>query len=260
MIQFIYSLNSNRASAKAARLYLLLGQSNSNGEGTVDTGTLPANLSGAFANVKIINRNTGGTFAPLEYGVNQKDDFASGRSNGIGQELELGRLLAEYYKTDIYFIKVATGGVGVAAGQPWYYENGSLHTSFESYYNAAVNYFNSNNIEFVVCPAVWVQGEFDARSEADANAYSVNVVNAWNRIKTYVGNSALPIVQVRLRPDIPRTYVATVRAAQEQLATDSTTVHWINADDVTMVDSGLHYSMNGQIELSNRIFNILKTF
>ncbi len=246
-----------------ARVYLLAGQSNSNGEGLVSNiSDLPVNLQSQFSNVFIIDRHTSGV-ANLQYLVNNKDDTnpgASVRTNAIGQELELGRLLHNYYGHDIYFNKVATGGVGVQAGQVWYWVDGSYHTRLEGQHDQLISYLQSNNINYDIDALIWVQGEDSSNSSATASAYFVDALNCFTRIRTHVGKPNLPIIQVRLRTDIPRSYPSITRSQQELLAsTYPATIFWVNADDMVMIDNGIHYDMNSQITLSNRIFNILTT-
>lgn len=243
-----------------AKVYFLLGQSNSNGEGLVED-NLPENLQEEFNNIFIINRNTTGV-EKLQYLVNNKDDLTPGasvRDNAIGQELELGRLLHNHYNQDIYFIKVATGGVGIHAGQVWSYIDGYYHTIFENYHDELLTYFQDNNIEYDVEGLVWVQGEDSANDEINANNYFDDGLATFNRIRNYVGVDDLPVIQIRLRTDIPRAYPEIVREKQELLAsTYPETIFWVNSDDLVMIDGGIHYDMESQIILSNRIFNILK--
>jgi hypothetical protein len=254
MRSFISSFTGAR---RRARVYILAGQSNSNGEGVVND-DLPLNLSGEFNNVFIINRNTTGV-ENLQYFVNNKDELVSGppELEAIGQELELGRLLHNHYKTDIYFIKVATGGVGVHTGQVWSYIDGSYHTALEGYYDTLLEYFTNNNIAFDAKGLIWVQGEDSSNVEETAIAYFDDALATFNRIRTYVDEPNMPIIQVRLT-EIANPFWETTRAKQELLSSTYSSIYYVNADDVEKEVDNLHYSMEGQIELSNRIFNILK--
>lgn len=255
--------SANSVNNDRARVYILAGQSNSNGEGLVSVlSDLPTNLQSQFDNVFIIDRHTSGV-DNLQYLVNNKDDTnqgASVRTNAIGQELELGRLLNQYYGHDIYFNKVATGGVGVHAGQVWYWVDGSYHTRLEGQHDQLLSHLQSNNIDYDIDALIWVQGEDSSNSSLTANAYFDDALACFTRIRTYVGKPNLPVIQVRLRTDIPRTYPSITRGKQELLAsTYPATIFYVNADDTVMIDNGIHYDMNSQITLSNRIFNILTT-
>ena len=268
MISIISSCGSeipNFHNKAPVKVIWLAGQSNSNGEGTVDDaeGPLPTDLQGIHSDILIMSN--GITFHPLRYGLNgvgnQKDDFTNGRENGIGQEMKLGRLMADAYGETIYIIKEGEGGNSIA--DEWNPDTGASEgerwPEWDAKWTAAKAFFAANGLEYEVVALVWAQGEADTGAGNAAN-YQTNLSNLIARFRgsDNANNSALPVIIPLLRLDIPRPDPGTIRNIQLATAAADANVYTVNVDDVPMVDAGIHHSMNGQITMSERIWSILQ--
>ena len=259
---FFNSLNSS-SSNPTVPVYILAGQSNSNGEGEVGgaEGALPLDLQN-LTGVYILNNQTSNTYELLSYsstGANQKDNPSSGRPNGIGQEMKLGQLLSGFHSQDVFFIKEATGSQKIADGGTWHPSpQGARWTSLTSKLNFSRQYFQNNNLNFEIRAVIWAQGEADGLNSADANNYESNLLEVISEFRSLTEVPDLPFLMFRLRTDIPRAFSSTVRAAMESVAALDTNAYTIDIDDIPLIDSNIHYSMNGQITASERAFAVIQ--
>ena len=256
----------NFHSTAPAIVLWLAGQSNSNGEGEVGgaEGALPVELQGTHSDIMIMSN--GITFQPLVYGVknvgNQKDDFDNGRENGIGQEMKLGRLMADFYGRTIYIVKEALGGNSIA--DEWNPDTGASEgarwAEWDAKWTAAKAFFLANDLEYEVVALVWAQGEADSNN-TDGPNYQTNLTNLISRFRgaENANDSTLKVITPLIRLDIPRNNPTDVRNAQIAVAAADANVYTVNVDDVPMVDAGIHHSMNGQITMSERIWNVINT-
>ena len=100
---------------------------------------------------------------------------------------------------------------------------------------------------------IWYQGEQDANSEAQANAYSANLAGLDNRFERdcLAYTSFFNFITVRISNLIAPVYVPTVRAAQEQY-------NFVNVDDLELGDDGLHFVSAAQNTMAERFFAKIK--
>ena len=97
---------------------------------------------------------------------------------------------------------------------------------------------------------VWMQGERDASTAADAQAYGTRLHEFVRQARLALAEPELPVVIGRINaPD--RIYRAAVRRAQSDIALSVPFSACVDTDDLTLLDS-VHYDAGSLVILGRR--------
>lgn len=262
-----------------AYILLIWGQSNSYGAADIDVlglndleveGILPLSMQQVYEKTYIGSIfGSGDTIENLHYTYNH---FYPGQSTtslqSVGHELKIAKLINDAYPNkDLIIFKVALGGRSLGSND---YFNPNSYTGYcaqaETYWNNIMKpWLNSKYGQggWLNIGTIWSQGEADAVSETSANQYSTLLPLLITRLRNMVGDNRSPFLCVRLRTDIPVDYPEIVRAAMESVIPVTNNAYLINIDDIPMqydpnpVADGIHYTMLGQFDVAERVFEIL---
>lgn len=240
-----------------ARFIILAGQSNSVGNSGIEPSEAPQYFSSDYSNVdgysvKIFYNNEWQT---LEYGTNNQ----AGDSGAFGQEMEIGYRAAKKWKSNIYILKVAQVSTGLA--QDASEDDWNVNTDGELYDDLIAKISASTVlITETWKPAfmLWVQGERDSRNATKANAYATNLTAFINGIRG-TAVQYIPFVALKLNDNIPAgtyPYISTIRAAQDSTANRIDTCFTIESNGFELQDDSIHYTGQGQIDISNAALNL----
>lgn len=263
---FSASLILHAAPAGAdVKLFLLAGQSNMQGMGGFPGATYgstyyppddpcPAPYNAVQTNVKFWDYGTpsGGENRPETVGagwVDLRPGFGWYPSE-FGPEVSLGYALSQKYPDDeIYLVKYAKGSTTLASD--WRTDgSGECYNWFQKRVTAALKSLSGSDP--VVAGMIWMQGEGDAKTTADANAYADNLAKFIAKIRSDVATPDMPFVIGRISDYyLSRVGGATVRNAQKSVADRDENVSWFSTDDLEYAYVG-HFGTQGQIDLGNR--------
>lgn len=178
------------------------------------------------------------------------------RKDMIGPEFGFAQAMSEVYPAEeIHLIKVARGGTAIdwwlpdAKGK----ENG--HTVLLANLKNALEKIDG---DYEIVGMLWMQGESDAKQQADAEAYPKKLEHLIALMRKETGKPELPFVIGRLStrilesPKFKMTFVKTVQSGQEAAAKHGRHVHVINTDDLSQRDDLVHFDQEGQMGLGNR--------
>jgi hypothetical protein len=180
------------------KIFLLLGQSNMAGRGTI---TLEyQNMQ--YERVLMLNKNNEWVLAkhPLH--------FDKPKVAGVGPGLSFGAALADAFPQDtIYLVPCAVGGTSISKWEPGAYDKS---TDTHPYDDALLRIKEAMK-KGKITGAIWLQGESDSNPKA-AEAYLSKLNELINRIRQETGNPKLPFIVGELG-----TYRANYQLINKQL-------------------------------------------
>lgn len=268
-------------SADPAQVYLLSGQSNMQGSGTLEEltdeqrATIPEAL---YWN--------GRTFEPLTPGTTK----LSANLERFGPELQFARRLAEANPGDpFYIVKYA------ASGQPLDYRLSSQEWQGDTYGPGRSNFYPGKNDDdpnagtryrqmiksmrgalawlrehepdFQVSGFLWMQGEADGKHEIPAKDYAANLRYLHERLMEDLAIPPCPMIYGQVLPYSPpaerfthRDEVRQSMANADRASGHPDSYEWaymISTDDIALKDDTVHYSSEGLFELSDRFYDAL---
>jgi Carbohydrate esterase, sialic acid-specific acetylesterase len=99
----------------------------------------------------------------------------------------------------------------------------------------------------------WMQGESDAEYASTAEAYEANLISLIAAVRASFNNPNLPFIYGRIDDQNPSAfpYAATVRAAQDAVASSIPCVYEVDTDSLPLRYDDTHYTSQGIIELGN---------
>jgi hypothetical protein len=99
----------------------------------------------------------------------------------------------------------------------------------------------------------WMQGESDAEYASTADAYESNLISLIAAVRASFNNPNLPVIYGRIDDQNPSDfpYAATVRAAQDAVASSIPHVYEVDTDSLPLRYDDTHYTSQGIIELGN---------
>ena len=161
-------------------IYLLMGQSNMAGRGPI-TPELAA-----VGNARVFMLNAAGEWVPAKNPVH----FDKPKVAGVGPGLSFGVAMAEANpNVRIGLVPCAVGGTAIRYWQPGAYDEA---TKTHPYDDAVLRIQNAMRCG-VVRGMLWHQGEADS-NPASAAAYLPKLTELIGRVRTLVGQPALPVV------------------------------------------------------------------
>jgi hypothetical protein len=228
----------------ATKVFLLAGQSNMAGEGTV------ADLAAEYASqpdVKFWNNNQ---WVALQGG------FGDGTSGKLfGPEIGFGHRLHELFPDDdIYLVKYGLTSTNLAV--QWKPDGtGPCYNTFKTTANAAIANLTAAGKSPVVAGMIWMQGENDALDSTYAPAYASNLTNFITTVRhdfatpnmRFVAGRILACYGTTTNSDLVRNALMTVPGLVGNGS-------WVNTDDLPLAFTG-HYGTQGQLELGTRFAN-----
>jgi len=168
----------------------------------------------------------------------------------FGPEVSFGYTLRQNFPNDqIYMVKYAAGATTLATD--WRPDgSGECYNWFKLRVTAALQ--NLGNDSPIVAGMIWMQGEGDAKTTADANAYASNLTNFIAKVRADFATPDMPFVLGRISDYyLSRVGGVTVRAAQQAVANLDDDAACFSTDDLEYAYVG-HFGTQGQIDLGNR--------
>lgn len=245
------------------KVILMAGQSNCNGEATLSLFSIIQ---------KAIKTKTlswyAGQLSSYHLGYNNRKRALSEQKGGL--DVQLATRIEAEHNGRVIILKIAEGGTGTYAGQPWNTATTIWQTSMYQQFLIAIEefelYFAENfpSDTFTYQCLVWNQGEQDALDSTNSSAYQTNCTAVWDALKTKVGNANLPIYDWKLSDlNIQNaTYKANVNSAKVTLNSlygNGGVLYSTNAADGFVFMDGYHYDMASYTKAGNDLFDDLKT-
>jgi len=250
-------------------VYLVGGQSNADGRANVSG--LSGGLENPQADVDFFFRTEGLLGAPNS---NHPLDSVlttlrpgQSETRGFGPAISFGRSMADFYSAannpSVAIVKYANGGTNLhtqwaAGGTNGTAGDGSEYVIFQNTVNDGIAAIQAANPSETVTIAgmIWVQGESDADTLANANAYEVNLTNFISDIRlTYGSDLDFAIAQLSTsQTALNSQLLATIRNGQANVAANDPNTLLIDSDEFYEGQGdGLHYNANGQVALGNAL-------
>lgn len=185
-------------------------------------------------------------------------DWGGGRTEtdgdgGFGPELSFGRTMAdEFPEHRIALIKHAIGGTSLhtewnTAGAGGYVYNDFIETT-----RAALQDLANRGIAYKIEGMVWMQGEHDTTTLADANNYAANLAALIAAVRTEFNEPAMAFVAGRIRGF--GSYTNEVRAAITSVTEADPLAAWVDIDDLPLVAyDNVHLNTFSQLEFGKRM-------
>lgn len=242
---------ANAPASAATRVYVLAGQSNMMGQGSL-VSELPSPYGVTQTDVKFWSNNQ---WVPLAggFGVSASE---------FGPEVSFGyNIRRAYPNDDIYLVKYAVGSTNLI--NDWNPAGGGkeCYKGLTSTVNAAMK--DLADAKPTIAGMLWMQGESDALtgSYAPANApqqYAANLTAFIQQVRIDFNTPNMPFVLGRIRPDWGAAdNNALVRAAEETVPGQVGNATWVNTDDLQIGIAVRHYGTQGQIDLGTRFAQVL---
>lgn len=258
-----FDLALNTAPPVNYRIYILGGQSNGNGRG--DASQLTSPLNAAQSDVQFYWHRTQAVSNVGHLTEDTWIDLDTGSGHGVttpvyarefGPEVSFGRAMADNDPAvNIAIIKYCHGGSNLHTD---WSATGERYTTFLSTVQTALAALTLAGDTYELGGMIWVQGENDTYTEADAGNYQTNLTNLINRVRQDLfGGASAPFVLSGLSDsqfgsDITTvgTGSYTVRQAQETVAANMPQVGFVNTDGFQVrTGDEIHFEYSGQIAL-----------
>ncbi|NOZ85146.1 MAG: hypothetical protein GXP49_02560 [Deltaproteobacteria bacterium] len=229
-------------------VYILAGQSNMVGLGvnselgSEDSGVVPNAY--IFCDLSVHPNSNCHQWKPLAPGFGVMPDH-------FGPELAFGRRMHQYWPGRAFgIIKVAEGGT--ALHDRWAAGSGDLYQLLIKTVAEQMTDL-SNGWTPRIAGFVWMQGESDACSSGDANAYYFNLLKFIKTLRSDLGMELLPIVAGLIADQPMWPEASTVRKATSLLADQIGPMDVVETTDLPRhPDDQAHYDTTGQLELGKR--------
>jgi hypothetical protein len=242
-----------------AKVFILSGQSNMSGGGPV----VPEGLQFDPAvgdKVRIWDasdawnkRGILGKWASLNEIQTIKKEM---RADLIGPEFGFAKAMSEFYPAEkIHLIKVAKGGTPINFWLPDAKGKANGHTQLLENLKNALEKIEG---EYEIMGMLWMQGESDSKTQADAEAYQKKLEQLIALIRKETGKPELPVVIGRLSSKILESkkfkmpFVKIVQSGQEAVTKTDKNAFVIDTDDLSQRDDLVHYDQAGQLGLGKR--------
>lgn len=178
------------------------------------------------------------------------------RADFIGPEFGFAKAMSDLYPADeIHLIKVAKGGTPINFWLPDANGKANGHTQLLENLKNALGKIEG---EYEIMGMLWMQGESDSKTQADAEAYQKKLEQLIAIMRKETDKPELPVVIGRLSSRILEStkfkmpFVKTVQSAQEAVTKTDKNVFVIDTDDLSQRDDLVHYDQAGQLGLGKR--------
>lgn len=258
LLTALFLLPLSRAEGKA-KVFILSGQSNMSGGGHV----VPEGLKSDPAvgdKVQIWdasdvwgNRGILGKWTSLNELQAIKKEIGK---DMIGPEFGFAQAMSGLYPAEeIHLIKVSKGGSPIDWWLPHSKGKENGHTQLLANLKNALEKLDR---DYEIVGMLWMQGESDAKQQADAEAYEKKLEHLIALMRKETGKPELPFVIGRLStrllesPKIKLPFTKTVQGGQEAVAKNDRHVYVVNTDDLSQRDDLVHFDQEGQMGLGKR--------
>lgn len=178
------------------------------------------------------------------------------KADFIGPEFGFAKAMSELYPAEeIHLIKVAKGGTPINFWLPDEKGKPNGHTQLLENLRNALGKIEG---EYEIMGMLWMQGESDSKTQADAEAYQKKLEQLIALVRKETNKPELPVVIGRLSSRILESkkfkmpFVKTVQGAQEAVTKTDKNVFVIDTDDLSQRDDLVHYDQAGQLGLGKR--------
>jgi hypothetical protein len=252
-----------RAEAKA-RVFILSGQSNMSGGGYVVSEGLRFEPA-VGDKVRIWDasdvwnkRGILGKWASLNELQAIKKEM---HMDMIGPEFGFAKAMSGFYPADeIHLIKVSKGGTAI---DWWLPDAKGRENGLTSLLANLKNALKGIGGEYEIMGMLWMQGESDAKSQTDADAYQKKLEQFIALMRKETGKPEMPFVIGRISSHIIESkkfnmpFAKIVQSGQEAVAKNDKHVHVIVTDDLSQRDDFVHFDQAGQINLGERFGEVM---
>ncbi len=216
-IGYVPIVTRQEKSAKKVRVFVLAGQSNMEGHGTIED---PENDPGSLLDV--LRNDVGGEWSDIWKAGNwttlEGASLYFARSNDtvrapvtvgqgaspdlIGPELMFAHQVDAYYDDPVLIIKTAWGGKSLAVdfrppsagGETGASYHEMIKTVLDVVHNLAGEFPDLGARDFEISGFAWFQGWNDGASDSYLNEYQSNLYHLVNDVRNDLGNPNLPVV------------------------------------------------------------------
>lgn len=245
----VLSALASSADATEWDVYLIGGQSNAAGWNTRASG-LPASLQAPQNDVRFF-ANDDPRIEVADPNV-QWRALVPGTGNGntsFGPEITLGRTLAdENPDRNIAIIKYAIGGANLSEQWNSVRSQPNLYDSFLDTIDNAIAALPAGDT-VVFKGMVWMQGEDDAGTTQQTNAYETNLTNLISQVRQDVGVPDLHFSIGQLGALPGRDGTGVIQNIQARVAARDPDVSFVITSDFSLQNDNLHFTNASQIEL-----------
>jgi hypothetical protein len=241
-----------------AKVFILSGQSNMSGGGDVVADIAIDAAVGDKARIWDASDGWGKQGNPGKWvSLNQLQAMKKElRNNRIGPEFGFAKAMSELYPADeIHLIKVARGGTAIDWWLPDATGTENGHTLLLANLKNALEKIDGG---YEIVGMLWMQGESDAKKQADAEAYQKKLEQFIALMRKETGKPKLPFVIGRLStrilesPKFHMDHAKIVQSGQEAVAKNDKHAYVINTDDLSQRSDLVHFDQEGQMGLGKR--------
>ncbi len=245
--------------ARPLKVYILAGQSNMSGGGDVVAECLQFDaVVGDKVRIWDASDVWGKQGGPVKWEtLNQLQALKKeAKANKIGPEFGFAKAMSQLYPADeLCLIKVSHGGTAIDwwLPDPTGKENGC--SKLLANLKGALQNIGG---DYEVAGMLWMQGESDAKTQADAEAYQKKLEQLIALMRKETGKPELPVVIGRISSRILESkkfnmpFVKVVQSGQEAVAEDDKNASVINTDDLSQRSDLVHFDQEGQLGLGKR--------
>jgi hypothetical protein len=178
------------------------------------------------------------------------------RMDIIGPEFGFAKAMSESYPAEeIHLIKVAKGGTPINF---WLPDEKGKANGFTSLQTNLKNALEKIEGEYEIMGMLWMQGESDAKTQAEAEAYQKKLEQLIALVRKETSKPELPVVigkissRILESPKFKMPFVKTVQSAQEAVTKTDKNAFVIDTDDLSQRDDLVHFDQAGQLGLGKR--------
>jgi hypothetical protein len=278
------------AQAKHFHVFILAGQSNAVGSGTIGTYLSQPDVVNRYGrdlsqqtDVELFYRislegncffgdpaivyDSGGQWIPLgpqQTSLNTEEQscnpFYNDRTNatGFGPEISLGRYLADNIPHPVAIIKFAVGATQLGDPVQGWMPGAQLYDELISIIETATHALTTRGNTFEIRGVFWMQGESDAtdrNSRQVYRRYEENLTQMIASLRERTNHPFLPFIMGEISPHSGSRakYEYEVRDAKFQVAANDPFALLVNTRDLEKrPNDEIHYSSQGQLDLGQR--------
>ncbi len=178
------------------------------------------------------------------------------RMDMIGPEFGFAKAMSGLYPADeIHLIKVAKGGTPINWWLPDEKGKANGHTQLLANLKNALGKIEG---DYEILGMLWMQGESDAKTQADAEAYQKKLEQLIALMRKETGKPELPVVigkissRILESPKFKMPFVKTVQSGQVAVTKTDKHAFVIDTDDLSQRDDLVHFDQEGQLGLGKR--------
>lgn len=178
------------------------------------------------------------------------------RMDMIGPEFGFAKAMSGLFPADeIHLIKVSKGGTPIDWWLPSANGKANGHTQLLENLKNALGKIEG---EYEIVGMLWMQGESDAKTEADAEAYPKKLEQLIALMRKETGKPELPFVIGKISSRILESkkfkmpFAKIVQSGQEAVTKTDKHAFVIDTDDLSQRDDLVHFDQEGQLGLGKR--------